>query len=162
MTGSTRGQLRECYCEVDQEDEKRKSIVQQILQKNTDLLRRIIIPVEGQGGVMLSSEYPHCQRYPHDDNIWRVSPGHGDVNNEEEAVQLVARGVQRPARLEESEQGLDHTGQHRPPRSKDLPSHVPPHGVRDNLINALKLLANQQLGGGSLVEVLVVTKNKAS
>ena len=32
----TSAKLRECYSEVEQEDEERKSIVQQILQKNTD------------------------------------------------------------------------------------------------------------------------------
>ena len=34
-------------------------------------------------------------------------------------------------------------------------AHAAPHGVCDNLFNALKLLANQQQGGDSLVEVLV-------
>ena len=44
--------VRECYNEVEQEDEGRKSIAAQILQtRNTDFLRRIIVPVQGHGGV---------------------------------------------------------------------------------------------------------------
>ena len=34
-------------------------------------------------------------------------------------------------------------------------AHAPPHGVCDNLVNALKLLANQHQDGDSLVKVLV-------
>ena len=41
--------VRECYNEVEQEDERRQSIVLDILQKSTDLLRRIIVPIAGQG-----------------------------------------------------------------------------------------------------------------
>ena len=41
-------------------------------------------------------------------------------------------------------------------RGKGFRAHAPTHGICDNLSNALKLLANQQLGSDSLVEVLVV------
>ena len=41
--------VRECYNEVEQEDEGRQSIVQESLRKSTDFLRRIIVPGEGQG-----------------------------------------------------------------------------------------------------------------
>ena len=34
-----------------------------------DSLRRIIVPVEGQGGVTLSYLCPHCHRLPLEDNI---------------------------------------------------------------------------------------------
>ena len=63
-------------CEVRQEDEVRRSIAHVILQKSTDLLKRIIVPVEGQGGVTTSYVCPHCHRYPLEDHIWWVS-GHG-------------------------------------------------------------------------------------
>ena len=40
-------------------------------------------------------------------------------------------------------------------------AHAPPHGVCDNLINALELLAQQQLGGANPVDVLVeASKNE--
>ena len=51
--------VRECHNEVEQEDEIRKTVAQQILQKNTDFLRRIIVPVEGQGGGL------HCRVCAH-------------------------------------------------------------------------------------------------
>ena len=43
--------VRECYNEVKQEDDGRQSIAQKILQRSTGFLRRIIVPVEGQGRV---------------------------------------------------------------------------------------------------------------
>ena len=61
-----------------QDDDQRKSIVQQIMQKSTDFLRRIIVLVEGQGGVTLSYVCLHCHRVPLEDYIWWFSMGHGD------------------------------------------------------------------------------------
>ena len=43
-----------------------------------NFLRRIIVLVEGQGGVTLSYVCPLCHRYPLEDYIWCVSTGHGD------------------------------------------------------------------------------------
>ena len=67
--------LRESYSEVEQKDEERKSIVQQILDKSTDFLRRVTVPVEGQGAVTLSYVCPRCHRYPLEDCIWRSRQG---------------------------------------------------------------------------------------
>ena len=50
----TRVQVQECSYAVRQENEDQKSIVQQILHKSSDFPRRIIAPVQGQGGVTLS------------------------------------------------------------------------------------------------------------
>ena len=55
-----------CHCQesdyggsgAKQDDDQLKSIVQQIMLKSTDFLRRITVPVEGQGGVTLSYENP--------------------------------------------------------------------------------------------------------
>ena len=44
--------------QAKQDDDQRKSIVQQFLLKSTDFLRRIFVPVEGQGGVTQSYVYP--------------------------------------------------------------------------------------------------------
>ena len=55
----TMAKLKESYFEAKQDDDQRKSVVQQIKQKNTDFLRRIFVPVEGQGGVTLSYVCPH-------------------------------------------------------------------------------------------------------
>ena len=58
-----RMKTRECYHEARQDDE-RTSIAQQVLRKSTDFLERIIVPVEGQGGVTLSYVCLHCHLYP--------------------------------------------------------------------------------------------------
>ena len=74
----------------------------------------------------------------------------GFIEAREEAVQLVVRGVRRPVRLEEPESSLTDRRE-----AMVFRAHAPPHGVCDYMINTLKLLANQQLGGDRLVEVLV-------
>ena len=60
----TEAKLQECYHEVKQDDDQRNSIVLQILQKRSDVPRRIIVPVQGQGGVTLSHVCPHSHRFP--------------------------------------------------------------------------------------------------
>ena len=50
LNWSASAKLRECYSEVEHDDEERKDIVQQMLQKSTDFLRQIIVPLKGQGG----------------------------------------------------------------------------------------------------------------
>ena len=77
LDARTSAKLRECYYEVRQEDDERKSIVHQTLQKSTDFLRSIIVPLGGQGEVTLSYVCPHCHRYPVEDYIWWVSTRHG-------------------------------------------------------------------------------------
>ena len=50
--------LTESWYQVKQEDDQRKSNVQQVSPKSTDFLRRIIPPVDGQGGITLSYVCP--------------------------------------------------------------------------------------------------------
>ena len=52
--------VRECYNEVEAEDEGRLSIAQGILRKSTDFLRRIFAPNGGAGAVTFSYVCPHC------------------------------------------------------------------------------------------------------
>ena len=66
--------IEECYHDARQKDDQRKSFVQQILQKSTDFLRRIIDGREGS----------HCRRCalaavvsPIEDYNWWVSTRHG-------------------------------------------------------------------------------------
>ena len=65
------------------DDIGRLGIAQEILRKSTDLLRRIIAPVDGTGGVTLSCVCPQCKSFSLDEYIWCVSTGHGDSNNKE-------------------------------------------------------------------------------
>ena len=46
----TVAKLKKSHYQARQEDDQRKSIVQRVVTKSTDFLRRIIAPVEGQGG----------------------------------------------------------------------------------------------------------------
>ena len=62
--------MKESYFLAKQEEDQRKSIVQQVPQKSADLWRRIIAPVEGQGRVTLSCVCPLCHRYPLDESFW--------------------------------------------------------------------------------------------
>ena len=93
---------------MKQEDDERTSTAQ---LKSTDLLRRIIVPVGGQGVGHTAVRVPPLSS---------VSVGRlhllGLVSTKEEAVQLVVCGVRRPARLEEPEQRFAYTGQHGPQR----------------------------------------------
>ena len=55
-------------------DEAEKvSIVQQIMLRSTEYLRRIIEPVGGQRGVTMSYLCPYCNSFPLEDYIWWVS-----------------------------------------------------------------------------------------
>ena len=62
--------LKESCYQPRQEDDQRKSIVQQVLARSTDLLRRIIAPVKGHGGVILSHFCPHCHRILIENFFW--------------------------------------------------------------------------------------------
>ena len=100
--GRTTGwSLKESFFQARHEDDQRKSIVQQVLQKSMGFLRRIIAPVEGQGEVTLSYVCPHGHRYPLEDYNWWVSMGHGD-SAKKENIQCCCqvRGMRRPVQPE--------------------------------------------------------------
>ena len=84
--------LQACHHEAQQQDHQCRSVVQQILQKSTHFLRRIIVPMKGQGGVTLSYVCSECLLFPLNDYIWLVSE------------YLEVRGV--PERLEAPEESL--------------------------------------------------------
>ena len=118
-------------------DEERKIIVQLILQKRKDFLRRIIVQVEGQGGVTLSFVCPHCHRHPLEDYIWWVSSGHDDGRKKKKQCiwSCAACGGQydwrNPNRFAVTQDSTDRG------EAKVFRAHAPPLGVCDNLINAL-------------------------
>ena len=55
--------IKEALDLVAQDEAKKVSIVQEIMLKSTDYLRRIIAPVGGQGGVTMYSLCPHCNGF---------------------------------------------------------------------------------------------------
>ena len=87
--------VRECHSEVEQEDRGRLLVAQDISRQNTDFSRRIIVPVEEQGGVTLSYVCPHCHCCPLEDCI-RVGPFRARTE-----VQVVC-GLRQAVRLESS------------------------------------------------------------
>ena len=143
-----------CWWEMD--DIGRLSITQKILRKRTDFLRRIIAPVDGMGGVILSNVCPHCICFPLDDYIWWVSTGHGDGNNRKKKHcnwWCSACGGQcewrAPNRILVVQLGVNAN------EAKVFKAHVAQLGLCDNLIYALKLLANRQKDGDSPIQSIV-------
>ena len=55
------------------EEAEKVSIVQEIMLKSTDYLRRIIAPVGGHGRVTMSYLCPHCNSFPSEEYVWWVS-----------------------------------------------------------------------------------------
>ena len=53
------------------DEAEKMSLVQEIMLRSTDLLRRIIAPVGGQGGVTMSYLCPTLQQFP----IWKTTFG---------------------------------------------------------------------------------------
>ena len=131
------------------------SIVQEIMLRSTDYLRRIIAPVGGQGGVTMSYLCPHCNSFPLEDYVWWVSG--------RETYKLVVRNLWREVRLEATKQAFWSCKQvivlSRPRSSKHM-QYV--RGLCANLINALKLLANQQEDGDGLLQNIVKNLGKES
>ena len=117
---------KEAFKQVAQDEEEKVSSVQEIMFKSTDCLRRIIAPVGGQGGVTMSYPCPICNSFPLGDYVWWVSG---------ENIQI--GGAQF---VERSTIGTNQTGSVY--QAKVFTAHAVPQGLRANLINALKLLAN--------------------
>ena len=69
--------MKEAFEQVAQDEARKLSIVQEIMIRSTDYLRRIIAAAGGQGGVTMSYLCPHCNSFPLEDNIWWVSGSKG-------------------------------------------------------------------------------------
>ena len=67
--------IKEAFERVAQDEAEKVSIVQEIMIRSTDYLRRIIAPVGRQGGVTMSYLCPHCNRFLLEDYILWVSGG---------------------------------------------------------------------------------------
>ena len=134
-----------------------KSVVQKILQKSTNFLRRVVVPVEGQGGVTLSYVCPQCHRYPLEDCNWWGSSKRGNKQCNWWCAACGGHYDWRNPNRVLIRQGS--TDRH---EAKVLRAHAPQHEIWDILTNVLKFLANQQLGGDSPVEVLVESLQERS
>ena len=125
--------------QVAQDEAEKVSIVQGVMLRSTDYLRRSTVPVGGQGGVTMSYLCPHCNSFPSEDYIWWVSGGKhtnwwcaicGEKYDWEQPDGLPV--VQTGDRIEQA---------------KVFKAHAVLQGLCANLINASKLLANQHEDG---------------
>ena len=67
--------IKEAFELVAQEEAETVSIMQEIMLRSTDYLRRISWPVGEQGGVTLSYLCPNCNSFPLEDYVWWVFGG---------------------------------------------------------------------------------------
>ena len=117
-----------------------------VMLKSTDFLRRIIAPVRGQGGVTLSYLFPHCNSL--EDYIWWVSTGKKRCSwwcpicggkyewRAPNTILVVQLGTNEDD-------------------ANVIRAHAVPQGLCENLINAFKLLANQQRDVDSPIQSFV-------
>ena len=146
----THERIQEAYDKVAMEDIGRLSIAQEILRKITYFLRQIVAPVDGMGGVTLSNVCPHYNCFPFGGLIWWVSTETAAIERRNIAtggVQHVEASTneERPKGFQVVQIGANAD------RAKVFKAHAAPLGLCDNLISALKLLANQQKDGGSSI-----------
>ena len=87
--------IKEAFKLVAQDETEKMSIVQEIMLRSTDYLRRIIAPVGGQGGVTMSYLCPNSNSFPLEDYVWWVSGG-----------KTMVRNVWRKVRLEATKQAV--------------------------------------------------------
>ena len=120
--------------------------------------------MEGQGGVTLSSVCPLCHRFPREGYIWWVSTGPGDGSKSKKkrhcswwcAVCGSKYEWRDPNRVLVIQDRAD------PSEAKVFRAHGPPQGACGNLMSALKLLANQQTGGNSLLDTIFEAQDEKS
>ena len=145
------GDTRVLTTRLRQEDDQRRRILcSRFLQKSTDFLRWIIAAVGGR-------EELHCRTCALTAIVSRLKTTSGGFRRGREEVQLVVRGVQRPLRLEESEQSLGLYRTARTAARETFLAHTPLHGACENL-------DNWERGGGVTVQCTCssrVFKNKA-
>ena len=115
------------------------------------------------GGVTLSYVCPHRNSFPLEDKIWSVSSGDGCANNRKKKHcnwWCAACGGQYEWRAPNSilvvQLGVNAN------ETKVFKAHAAPLGLCDNLINALKLLANQQKDGDSPIQSIVTGSHERS
>ena len=155
---------KEAYDKVASEDVGRLSIAQDRLRKSTDFLKKKNIErLRLVWSVTLSFFCPNCNCFPWEDYIWSVSSRQGDGNDRTKKQcswwcaacgdQYDWRAPNRILVMELSANAHE---------AKVFKAHAAPQGLCDYLINALKLLANQQKDGDSPIESIVTGLHEKS
>ena len=119
--------------------------------------------MSGVGGVTLSYICPLCYCFSLDDNIWWVSSRHGDGSNrkKKQCSWWYAACVVKYDYLAPNEILLVQLGANAN-EATVFRAHAAPLGLCDNLVNALKLLANQQKEGDSPIQSIVTGLHEGS
>ena len=132
--------IREAFEHVAKDEVRKLSTMQEIMTISTDNLRRIIAPAGGQGVVTTSYLCPHCNGFPIEDYVWWVS-GEKKHTNWWCAMCGGKYEWRAPNRIlvVETDESVS--------QAKVFKAHAVPQGSCGNLINALKLLADQQERG---------------
>ena len=111
----------------------RQSIVQEILRTRTDLLRRIIVPVEERRGITLPYVCPHCHQFPLEDYIWWFFFRDTERSNATGGVWRAEASTNGRPQIESWSN-----------KAQVFRAHAAPQGVSNNLISALRPLANHR------------------
>ena len=137
--------IKEAFDLVAQDEARKVSIVQEIMFKGTDYLRRIMAPVGGQGGVTMSYFCQHCNSFPC--GRPRLVGSLGERSTKWLcAICGEKYDWKQPNRLLVVQTGDSFE------QAKVFKAPAAPQGLCANLINALKLLANQQEDGDGLLQ----------
>ena len=89
---------REAFEKVAKDEAGTLNIVQGIVLRSTDVLRRVIAPAGGQGGVTMSYFCPNCNSFPLEDCVWWVTAG--------KIIKWWCAKLLRKVRLEATEQAF--------------------------------------------------------
>ena len=116
------------------------NIVQGIILKSTDFLRRIIASAGGQGGVTLSYLCPYCNNFSFE-ALPERSASLGGAQSVDKKYECGAPNMILVVRT-----GVSAS------EAKVFKAHAALQGLCENLIHALKLLANQQKDGDSPIQ----------
>ena len=136
--------VREVSEKVAKEEAEKLSIVQRIILNSTDYFRCIIAPAGGQGGVTLSYLCPNCNSFLLKDYAWWVSAG-----KKHSCWWCAFFGEKYDWRAPNSLLAVQ-TG-NSASQVEVFKAHAVAQRLCENLINALKLLTNQQTDGESPV-----------
>ena len=146
--------IKEAFDLVAQDEARKVSIVQEVMFKSTDYLRRLIAPVEGQGRCHNVLPMPALQQLP--------SGRQRLVGLWEKTYKVVLRNVWRKSTTGDNQTGCWSCMQGKFRAGKGLLSACGTSRPERKLTNALKLQANQQEDGDSLLQSIVTNFGKES
>ena len=147
--------INEAFEEVGKDEARKLSTVQEIMTRSTDFLWRIIAPAGEQGGVTMSYLCPYCNSFPMEDCVLWVS-GRKKRTNRWSAISGEKHDCKQPNSLLAVQTGESVN------QAKVFRAHSVPQGLCGNLIDALKLLVNQEEDGDGLTQNIVTNLGEGS